>query len=132
MTIKINEYQYSKETLEKILNRKGETLVAIDNWLIISKTTIKTSKSTELQINKTLLDLIKTLNIEDFKEFGNSDHLKQVMKDFVIYWTAKNDWWLKERWQLEKIFDVKARYYTFLRRARPVTPKKSVNLKTFW
>jgi len=41
--------------------------------------------------DKTLLDLIKTLNIQDFKEFGNEEHLKQVMKDFVIYRTAKND-----------------------------------------
>ena len=41
--------------------------------------------------DKTLLDLIKTLNIEDFKEFGNEDHLKQVMKDLYVYWSAKND-----------------------------------------
>ena len=48
-------------------------------------------KSTELMIDKTLLDLIKTLNIEDFKEFGTEEHLKLVMKDLYIYWSAKND-----------------------------------------
>ena len=67
---------------------------------------------------KTLLDLIWTLNIEDFKEFWEKKYLKETMKDFYLYWTAKNDWWIKERRQMEKVFDVWQRFRTFLRNGK--------------
>lgn len=129
--IKIIETPYTREALEKIMNKKWETLVAVDNWLIISKITI-IKASNKLAKTKTLLQLIKTLDITDFTEFWDTQHLKQVMKDFYIYWSAKNDWWSKERWQTEKVFDIKARYYTFLRRAKKDTDKKSATITTFW
>jgi hypothetical protein len=37
------------------------------------------------------------------------------MKEFVLYRKEKNNWWVKERWQMEKIFDVWWRFRTFLK-----------------
>ena len=36
------------------------------------------------------------------------------MKEFIIYWTQKNPKGRKEKWQMEKIFDVNLRFRTFL------------------
>lgn len=123
--IKIKETPYTLDSLQKIYNTPWETFVALHGWVIISKYTEK-KVSNELVKKKTLLELIKTLNIQDFKEYWDEQHLKQVMKDFVIWWTAKNEWWKKERWEMEKVFDIKARYYTFLQRAKKdLKPKKA-------
>ena len=114
----IIELDYNKDLLQTYINKKWYIFLWFIKDKIVFKVKKESKKSTELMKDKTLLDLIKTLNIQDFKEFGNEEHLKQVMKDFVIYRTAKNDWWTKERWQMEKVFDIKQRYYTFLRRAK--------------
>lgn len=114
------------DQLETYLNKKGYTFLCNyqDNFIFKYN---DSPKSTELLKDKTLLDLVQTLNIEDFREYWDDEHLKQVMKDFVRYWKAKNDWWTKERWQMEKVFDIKSRYYTFLQRAKKdLKPKKWV------
>ena len=125
----IQEINYSKEILESYINKKWYIFL----WFVWDKMIFKvmkeSKKSTELMKGKIFLDLIATLNIEDFKEFWDETHLKQIMKDLYIYWTAKNDWGNKERWQMEKVFDIKQRYYTFLRNNKS-TPKKSYNVTT--
>ena len=128
MNYKIIEHSYNKELLEKLINKTWTTFIGFQWFKMIFKEKIQSKKSTELMKWKTFLELIETLNIEDFKEFWEENHLKQVMKDLYIYWTAKNDWENKERWQSEKVFDIKARYYTFLRRAKPEKIKPNSNL----
>ena len=123
----IIELAYDYNLLTTYINKKWHTFLWFNEWLMIFKVKQFSKKSTELMIGKTLLDLIKTLDIEDFKEFGNAEHLKQVMKDFVMYRNAKNEWWTKTKWEMEKVFDVKQRYYTFLRRA-----KKEAREYRFW
>jgi hypothetical protein len=48
-------------------------------------------KSTELFKDKTLYDLIKTLNIDDFRKYGSDEYLKDTMKEFVLYRKEKNN-----------------------------------------
>lgn len=123
MSYKILELPYSKDTLEQYLNKKNHSFL----WFVWDKMIFKyndSKKSTALMENKTLLDLISTLNIEDFREYWDDNYLKEVMKDFVIYWRAKNEWWTKERWQMEKVFDVWWRYRTFLQLWKKFNNKK--------
>ena len=59
----ILELKYNKETLQTYINKKHHTFLAITEWLMIFKVKKISKKSTELMIDKTLLDLIKTLSI---------------------------------------------------------------------
>lgn len=112
--IKILELPYNKEELENYINKKWYSFLWFVDWKMIFKYN-DSPKSTELMKDKTLYDLIKTLNIEDFREYGSDEYLKDTMKEFVLYRRQKNDGWLKERWQMEKVFDISGRYRTFLR-----------------
>ncbi|HPC36729.1 MAG TPA: replication protein [Candidatus Marinimicrobia bacterium] len=42
----------------------------------------------------------------------------QHKQEFLDYWTEKNPNGKKERWQMEKVFDVKRRYQTWLRKSK--------------
>ena len=108
--------------LETYLNKSGYTFLCNYQDKFIFKYS-DSKKSTELMQYKTLYDLIKTLNIEDFREYWDDNYLKETMKDFVIYRRSKNDWWLKERWQMEKVFDINARFRTFLKRGNNLSYK---------
>lgn len=46
-------------------------------------------------------------------EFEN-ESLKSSAENFLIYWTEKNENWKKERWQMQKTFDIQKRFYTWL------------------
>ena len=115
------------DELETYLNKSWYSFLCNYQDNFIFKFT-DSPKATSLMKEKTLLDLIKTLDIEDFKEFGDDTYLKETMKDFVMYWMAKNDGWIKQRWQKEKTFDVWQRYRTFLKNWK----KFNNNFKNKW
>lgn len=116
------------DELETYLNKKGYTFLCNYQDQFIFKFN-DSLKSTEIMKEKSLLDLIKTLNIEDFREYWDDIYLKETMKDFVMYWMAKNEGWKKERWQTEKIFDVWQRYRTFLKNWKKFN--KNLNTKNW-
>jgi len=105
------------DELETYLNKTWYTFLCNYQEKFIFKYN-DSKKSTQIIKDKTLLDLIKTLNINDFKEYWNDVFLKETMREFVLYWTAKNEWWTKQRWQTEKIFDVWQRFRTFLKNGK--------------
>jgi phage replication O-like protein O len=59
--------------------------------------------------SKSLVSLFSEIEIE----FSTEDLLHK--QEFLDYWTEKNPNGKKERWQMEKVFDVKRRYQTWLR-----------------
>ena len=68
---------------------------------------------------KSFLDLLKDLLLDfDFIEklknkfLVDNEDLKMSSENFLIYWTEKNPNWKKERWQMQKVFDIKKRFYT--------------------
>ena len=102
------------EQLEEYLNKSWYNFLSNYKDKFIFKFN-DSPNSTEILKDKTLLDLIKTLDIEDFREYWDDKYLKDTMSEFVIYRKQKNDWWIKEKWQMEKVFDVWARFRTFLK-----------------
>jgi len=59
--------------------------------------------------SKSLVSLFSEIEIE----FSTEDLLHK--QEFLDYWTEKNPNGKEERWQMEKVFDVKRRYQTWLR-----------------
>lgn len=132
MTIKINEYKYSKEKLEQIMNKKWETLVWLMNWLIITKTTIKTSRQIvaktntqkffDIFINKIpdneILSIIsKELNI-DIQE--NKQEILKFANFRLERW--END--IKYKWEKQNTFEYLSRLRTWFSNKRDIKPKK--------
>jgi len=111
------------QDLETYLNKKWYTFLC-NYWEQFIFKYNDSPKSTELLKDKTLYDLIKTLNIEDFREYWDDEYLKETMKEFVLYRRSKNDWWIKELWQMQKVFDVWARFRTFLKNWKQFNNKK--------
>lgn len=64
---------------------------------------------------------------------------KDMQQEFLDYWTEKNPGGKKERWQMEKVFDVKRRWGTWTRNAKKFNkefvpaqkPKDEKRLKEF-
>lgn len=111
------------QDLETYLNKPGFSFLC-NYWEQFIFKYNDSPKSNELLKDKTLYDLIKTLNIEDFREYWDDEYLKETMKEFVLYRRSKNDWWIKELWQMQKVFDVWARFRTFLKNWKQFNNKK--------
>ena len=71
---------------------------------------------------KSFSDLLKNqiLKNEEFLKWimekfdlENQD-LKNASQDFFLYWTEKNPNWKKEKWEMQKTFDVQRRFYSWL------------------
>jgi hypothetical protein len=41
--------------------------------------------------------------------------LDWILKEFILYWTAKNPKGIKEKWQMEKVFDINKRFLSFIK-----------------
>lgn len=53
--------------------------------------------------------------------------IKQELSKFVTYWTEKNPTGRKERWQMEKTFEIRKRLATWLSRVKQFSGLKSVD-----
>ena len=65
----------------------------------------------------TLENLIKeNIDIEYYKNEYNWTHeyIYEELKKFYLYWSEKKPWWKKERWQMEKTYDVWRRFHKWL------------------
>jgi len=126
--IKINEYKYTKEKLQEIMNKKWENLVAIDNWLIITKVTITTSRQLVAKkeadkffeqfedIKKPVIDneLMTKISTELNIEWSNERELLAKFLNFRLEW--KSEW--KPKWERERkkrwTFEIANRMRTFM------------------
>ena len=53
----------------------------------------------------------------EFATGNNHSFIEKEFKKFVLYWTEPNKGGTKERWELEKTFDVRRRLYNWLSRS---------------
>lgn len=135
--IEIKEYPYDKEELVKILNRKWETLLAIDNGLIITKVVTKTSRQLVAkthtqkffeQFNDLKAPVIDTVLMSEIADelWINWNEKKWLLAKFINFRTEwKTNW--KAKWEKEKTFEVVNRFRTFLDREKPDVAKKVNN-----
>lgn len=72
------------------------------------------------QIKKTFLDLFENEITESFigmlkvKYSLSDEQIKDIANNFILYRTEKNPNGKKERWEMQKTFDIKRRFYTWL------------------
>jgi len=106
-------YAFQKDySLWKPLSKQTTvaTVVQIDYEPLSKQTTTKENKETiKRKRDKSLVSLFSEIEFE----FKPEDLLHK--QEFLDYWTEKNPNGKKERWQMEKVFDVKRRYQTWLR-----------------
>ena len=68
----------------------------------------------------TFQDLLKENFNEDFinklkVKYGiTSEELKTETELFILYWTEKSPNWNKEKWEMEKTYEIQRRFYTWL------------------
>jgi len=49
------------------------------------------------------------------KEYNtNQEYIMKQLKNFYYYWTEKKPNWKKEKWEMEKTFDISRRFHTWL------------------
>ncbi len=118
-------------------NDKMLTYRITNRYIIITIINYDTYQSTEINndiqndiqvsINKNDKNLKNDKNVEkDNKELTLFSSFEMIEKDFTEeelklkedffeYWTEKNPNGKKERWQMEKVFDVKKRFRTFIK-----------------
>ena len=117
---------YFKMKEQRVLAGKAS---AVKRMLNDRSTTVQQSKGKESKVNEIKVKESK----EEFKEmlswhislFGNNE---EVVK-FYNYWTEKNAKG-KERWEMEKFFDIKRRIATWLSNAskyEPIKPKQELS-----
>ena len=75
----------------------------------------------------TLQTIIKdNIDIWFFEKGYNSDNLyiREQLRDFYLHWSEKKPNWKKERWEMEKTFDVNRRFHKWLSNASKWNPQK--------
>ena len=60
-----------------------------------------------------------------------NESLKSSAENFLIYWTEKNENWRKERWQMQKTFDIQKRFFMWLSNEKKWRNNKSLS-KTWY
>lgn len=103
----------------------------------VDKKTVEESRieeSEEIVATKvaTLETIIKdNINIEFFEKEYNADNLyiRQQLRDFYLHWSEKKINWKKEKWEMEKTFDVNRRFHKWLSNSANwnKAPKKESN-----
>ena len=143
----IQEYKYTREKLQEIMNKKWETLVAIDNWLIITKITIKTSRQLVAKkeadkffdqfqdIKNPVIDTVLMAKLADELWINWSDE-RQLLAKFLNYWRAWTIEWIKPQRQRTRdklgTFELAGRFRTIMMNEPIKAPKKSATITTFW
>lgn len=92
------------------------------------ETLTKETSSKERRPREKMMDFIKSVQTKDetFNKIVNyiqeqkripAESAAAALEDFVDYWTESNHTGTKQRWQLEKVFDVRRRIGTWFKRA---------------
>lgn len=121
---KILSYNNNKINNNKINKKENNNILSNDNILLQKK-------------QKSFLEIFENeINNEDFisllkAKYNLEDaYLKKVAGDFCLYRTEKNPNGRKEKWQMQKTFDIKRRFYTRLNNdkkyKKTFTPKNSI------
>ena len=106
---RIKETEYQKEKAQLFLNSADKYELGTE------PTEIKGKVNTPLRTAQSFFkmeDSYHTL-LAEFSMGNNAATIEKEFKRFVLYWTEPNPSGTKERWQLQKVFDVKRRLYTW-------------------
>lgn len=121
---------------------KWQTIYSINKKRII-KNNNKISKDILYEkIQKSFLEIFeeKILKDEEFLEKIKTkfeienESLKSSAENFLIYWTEKNQNWRKEKWQMQKTFDIQKRFFMWLSNEKKwnFSKNKSFENKTWY
>ena len=146
--VKTNTIDKNSETIDKNVNsywwKHQETIDKNVNKIIkdnIKKNNNKISKDILLdeKTKKSFLEIFKEKILEN-NEFLEkiktkfeieNESLKNSAENFLIYWTEKNENWRKERWQMQKTFDIQKRFFMWLSNEKKWRNNKSLS-KTWY
>lgn len=115
-----------------ILNNNNNKNNNISNDILLQKK--------EIFEKENLFDLLKNIftDVEFIENLKNkfwveNEDLKRSSENFLIYWTEKNPNGRKERREMQKIFDVKRRFYTRISNDSKFWKNKQIKKTvTFW
>lgn len=121
---------------------KWQTIYSINKKRII-KNNNKISKDILYEkTQKSFLEIFeeKILKDEEFLEKIKNkfeienESLKSSAENFLIYWTEKNQNWRKEKWQMQKTFDIQKRFFMWLSNEKKwnFSKNKSFENKTWY
>ena len=117
--IEAKQKQDKSNTIKEEKNKRiKKELINID-----MSTDLENPKHTKISFEELIKKNIDPLFIENLnKKYRlNWEIIKGEAEKFYLYWTEKNINWKKEKWEMQKTFDIRRRFNTWL-----------WNLKTFW
>lgn len=86
--------------------------INISNDILIEK--IQKNERNIIQELKEILSDYEFLENLKNKFWVDNEIIKSSAENFIIYWTEKNPKWTKVRWEMQKVFDTKRRFYTWI------------------
>lgn len=132
-----NAYKYAEKCTPGVQknaynNNTSNNNTSINNNKISKDILLEKTEKSFLEIfqekilwNEEFLEKIKTkFEIEN-------ESLKNSAENFLIYWTEKNENWRKERWQMQKTFDIQKRFFMWLSNEKKWRNNKSLS-KTWY
>jgi len=113
---------YFKMKEQRVLAGKASAAKRVlnDRSTTVQQSKVKESKEKESKVNKSILDI--TFSEMLSPHFYLFDNNEEVVK-FFNYWTEKNAKG-KERWEMEKFFDIKRRIATWISNANKFESNK--------
>lgn len=120
---KITHYNNTSNNNTSINNNKISKDILLDE---------KTKKSFLEIFKEKILENNEFLEKVKIKFDLEKESLKSSAENFLIYWTEKNENWRKERWQMQKTFDIQKRFFMWLNNDRKWNSSKNKRKVTFW
>ncbi len=128
---RIRETEYQKEKSQLLLTESGQYELNIGSTSI-EESSIEQSRIGESKItpSKIAIDFFTKGHYFDeylnlFSTTQNRSTIQHEFDKFILYWTELNKSGTKERWQLEKTFEVKKRIHTWLTRNSTYSKKET-------
>jgi DNA-binding transcriptional regulator YhcF (GntR family) len=87
----------------------------------------KTHRTIHKNPNKDFFELKDTSVLDDFREKIDNATLEEEVKKFILYWTEKSPNGKKQRWEMQKTFDVKRRLFTWFSNQNKWSKEKKQN-----
>lgn len=121
--IKVNNYEKYQSTNTEDNNQLTNDQQTTNKQLTTTNKDNNINKDNKVNnnIEKTKVFTLKTyierdIDIDSFIEDYDSslDYIKKNLRDFYLHWSEKKINWKKEKWEMEKTFDVNRRFHKWL------------------
>lgn len=89
-------------------------------------------KNFETLVKEEILLNIDFINSLKIKYNLTDQDIKKELEFFYLYWSEKNKSWKKEKWELEKTFEIRKRFYKWLDNSKKRNNKNNFNKKSVW